>query len=816
MERNRHNVPLEKEIFDALYSAPTEDAVDDVFSRYPQVFEDDKNWYPLGGNDSNFGVIENQQSSPVAALIEKITNSIDAILMKKCYEAGINPKSLQAPQSIEEAITKFFPSSKSWDLSKFRKQQAEEIQVLADGPRMDTSLIIYDNGEGQHPEEFEATFLSLLRGNKNEIRFVQGKYNMGGTGAIVFCGKKRYHLIGSRRFDGTGKFGFTLIRKHPLSKREQQTKKNTWYEYLKIGGKVPALDITELDVGLYNRTFTTGTVIKLYSYDLPVGSRSVISRDLNQSINEYLFVPALPIYTIDRKERYPYDRALERELYGLKRRLEQDDSRYIEDFFSESYEDRKIGKMKVTCYVFKPKIEDKTVKESRESIRREFFKNDMTVLFSVNGQVHAHYTSEFITRSLKFPLLKNHLLIHVECTEMDMNFRNELFMASRDRLKGGDESRYLRGKLADALKKGKLKEINKRRKEAITVEGGETQDLLKSLTKNLPFNEDLLKLLNQTFKLEERQKEPQRPKEERPKKEREPKEPFVGKRFPTFLKLGRKKGEDTPVAQIPVGGERTIRFLTDVENQYLDRVEEPGEFEVALLNIKQNDVTGGDKPGTPREISDVFNVVKTSPNEGIIKVVLNPTGDVQVGDAVQIHASLSGAGETFEEIFWVKISEPEQEPAPKKTKEVEDDRIGLPKHILVYKEERENAVSWEKMENDGVEMEYHTIMHPYIEGDALDTIYINMDSKVLKSYKSKLKSEEQYHLAEKRYISTIYFHTLFLYSINKNRKYEIKRLEDDEEKDVDLTDYLKDVFESYYSAFLLNFEISDLMESLDV
>ena len=124
-------------------------------------------------------MIENQQSSPIAALIEKLTNSIDAILMKKCYEAGIDPKSSQAPRSIEEGVERFFPDCRSWDLSSFRKAQAEEIQVLADGPRMDTSLIIYDDGEGQHPEDFESTFLSLLRGNKNEIHFVQGQIQHG-------------------------------------------------------------------------------------------------------------------------------------------------------------------------------------------------------------------------------------------------------------------------------------------------------------------------------------------------------------------------------------------------------------------------------------------------------------------------------------------------------------------------------------------------------------------------------------------------------------------------------------------------------------
>ena len=159
--------------------------------------------------------------------------------MKKCLEVGIDPKSNQAPQSMDGARTNFFPDHRDWDMAGLRNQQAESIQVLADGPRRNTSLIIYDDGEGQHPEEFENTFLSLLSGNKNEIHFVQGKYNMGGSGAIVFCGKKRYQLIGSKRYDNTGEFGFTLIREHPLSKAETSTKKNTWYEYLKIDGKIP-------------------------------------------------------------------------------------------------------------------------------------------------------------------------------------------------------------------------------------------------------------------------------------------------------------------------------------------------------------------------------------------------------------------------------------------------------------------------------------------------------------------------------------------------------------------------------------------------
>ena len=94
-------------------------------------------------------MVENQQASPIPALVEKIINSIDVILMRRCIEEVIDPCSGQAPRSIEEAIRCFFLNAKNWDLSTFRKGQAERIQVVADGPRMETSLVIYDDGEGQ-------------------------------------------------------------------------------------------------------------------------------------------------------------------------------------------------------------------------------------------------------------------------------------------------------------------------------------------------------------------------------------------------------------------------------------------------------------------------------------------------------------------------------------------------------------------------------------------------------------------------------------------------------------------------------------------
>lgn len=430
------------ELFSLLYGAGTEEDVQNIIEKFPNVFGN-LNWKPLGGNESNYGIIENQQSNPIAALVEKVTNSMDALLTKKCLEAGIVPDGDEAPKSMDEAITRFFPDHKQWDLTTWRRKQAEEIQVVADGPSRNTSVIIYDNGEGQHPENFDDTFLSLVKGNKNKIMFVQGKYNMGGSGSIVFCGKKGYQLIGSKKYDGTGDFGFTLVREHPFSKGESEHKKNTWYEYLVVDGKIPSFELKgELDLKLFNRKFKTGTVIKMYSYQFPSGY-SGFAQDLNQSLNEFLFEPVLPVFTVDNKERYPNNKVLDMDLFGLKRRLE-DSNNYIDTYFSETYLDQMFGEMKVTCYVFKAKVGDNDVKKTKENIRRLFFKNNMSVMFSVNGQAHGHYTSEFITRQLKLNLIKDYLLIHVDCTKMKYEFRKELFMASRDRLKDGDETKELR------------------------------------------------------------------------------------------------------------------------------------------------------------------------------------------------------------------------------------------------------------------------------------------------------------------------------------------------------------------------------------
>ncbi|HEX8561867.1 MAG TPA: hypothetical protein VF676_02700 [Flavobacterium sp.] len=793
-----------EKLFQELYLCPTEDKVDEIIHKYPEKFAD-KNWVPLGGNENMFGIVRNQQSNPIAALVEKVTNSIDAILTKKCLEKGISPSSNEAPQSMDEAIKIFYPNYKNWDLKQNRRKQSEDIQIIADGPPKNTAVIIYDNGEGQHPNDFETTFLSLVRGNKINIQFVQGKYNMGGSGALVFCGKRRYQLIASKRFDNSGNFGFTLIRQRRISE-SGENRRSSHFEFLKIDGEIPNFPITELDLKLSGRNFKTGTIIKMYSYQFPTGY-SGFAQDLNQSLNEFLFEPVLPILTVDNKERYPNNKVLELDLFGLKRRLEDSQSEYIDTYFSEEYIDELFGKAKVTCYVFNPKTEKHDLKKSKEIIRSRFFRNNMSVMFSINGQVHGNYTAEFITRTLKFNLLKDYLLIHVDCTGMDPDFREELFMASRDRLKHGDEANALRDYLGRKLRKSELDEINRRRKETIGLESEDTSELIKSFAKNLPKDSELFKLLQNTLKLEEKKQDVKKntPSPSKPKQEQKP---FLPQRFPTKFDLHNKK-DGINIISLPKNGERIVKFDTDVDNDYFDRTDEPGELQLWVLKVKRDKENGGDQAGKSNEISGLLNIAKSSPNRGTIRITLEPTNDIHVGDEIEIKASLTSPGNVFEEIILVKITDKEAVKEPVPHEEEDLDQIGLPKLQKVYEKD------WETLQEKGISMDRKTVMYPSSEGDKLEEIFINLDSNVFLSHRSKLKNENQIITAQRKYISTVYFHTLFLYMITKRRNYTISRERDGTDEDITIDEYIMDVFDSYYSDFLLNFGMEQLMGALE-
>ena len=126
-------------------------------------------------------------------------------------------------------------------------------------------------------------------------------------------------------------------------------------------------------------------------------------------------------------------------------------------------------------------------------------------------------------------------------------------------------------------------------------------------------------------------------------------------------------------------------------------------------------------------------------------------------------------------------------------------------------------LTWDALRAQGIEMDHDVIVRPLIDNEFLLTkMYINMDSRVLLNHRSSLKNQDAIEVADKRYISAVYFHMLFLYTITQSRKYCLHRDgEGGHSQEVDVSEYLEDLFQNHYAAFLLSFEMDQLIAALE-
>ena len=291
-----------RRLLDAESEATVQAVIDDI----PEM-RDAKNWRPLDGRETNFNVTSNQASDGGKALTELMTNMVDAVLMKHALLKGINPRGNDAPPTMHQAVDLLIKPLRGGKLTNLdpndpwlRQFAQSNLVIGVTGARTRrTGLPCYtfvDNGEGQNPDLFESTFLSLSSGNKSDIPFVQGKYNMGSSGVLSYCGQRKFKLIVSRRYDGKGPWGFTLLRKRPGGGMPVAE------YFVLLGGKIPIFQEDALfpfrkgDGKRYNGVhLKTGTVIKLYDYQ--IGSRfSGGFRGSREALNENLSRdhPSLP------------------------------------------------------------------------------------------------------------------------------------------------------------------------------------------------------------------------------------------------------------------------------------------------------------------------------------------------------------------------------------------------------------------------------------------------------------------------------------------------------------------------------------------
>jgi hypothetical protein len=208
-----------------LLDAESEAAVQEIIDSVPEMRIAD-NWHPLDNRETNFNVTSNQASDGGKALTELMTNMVDAMLMKHALLKGIESNGRKAPATMHEAVDKLIKNLRGGKLTNLdpkdswpREFAKSNLIIGVTGAKSRGAglpcFTFVDNGEGQRSVNFKSTFLSLSSGNKKDIPFVQGKYNMGSSGVLGYCGLKWFKLIVSRRYDAKTPWGFTLMRKRP-------------------------------------------------------------------------------------------------------------------------------------------------------------------------------------------------------------------------------------------------------------------------------------------------------------------------------------------------------------------------------------------------------------------------------------------------------------------------------------------------------------------------------------------------------------------------------------------------------------------------
>lgn len=392
-----------------LYSASTESEIHQILR---EPFYDDENWKPLGDQDNNYGVVENQAAAPYAALTEIIVNSMDAILLKN-YNLLEEEKG-EAPEfeTMSEAADQLVGSD-------------EEVVLAADGKLANEggpiSLAIEDTGGGQPPGEFEDTFLGLLKPGslKQDYEFVQGQYGMGSTGVLPFCGQQGYKLIISAAHDAPRQWSWSIIRKN-----EERTR----YEYFSVDGEIPTF------TGSFKGK-ESGSLIKLFNYQINQMSNISSNRNQRRQLERYLLNSPIPVKLEERRD---YDsQQMEDTTEGMLKHIK---NRYADLIKSHhhiqySFDNPDLGTRDLEVILFR---QDEELDDTEERQKKLFVggkkHRKQAIFFSVNGQTHGDQGRSFLKNRCGLQRTADDILVFVDFSDITGTNLVNLFKPARDRL----------------------------------------------------------------------------------------------------------------------------------------------------------------------------------------------------------------------------------------------------------------------------------------------------------------------------------------------------------------------------------------------
>jgi len=762
-----------RELWLRLLYANSEDEVSTIVNS-DMGMKNPTNWQPLDDRDTNFNVVTNQSSNGGKAATELITNMVDAMLIKQCLIKKIDPKSDKAPKTMYAAVDKFIQQLSGGkiinaDEGWLRKFSSENLVIGVVGSRAKRQRPCYlfcDNGEGQHPDKFPDTFLSLSAKNKSEIPFVQGKYNMGSSGVLNFCGKFWYKLIISRRYDKTGEWGWTLIRRNTSgmgyaeyyapSKVIQTAGKNSIFPFQTGKGDM-----------FRDFSLETGTVIKLYEYH--TGARQEGFRASREVFNENLVETILPFRIMDfRWHPDPARGGLrslgidERPLYGMEFLLAKthsedklpadDTAKEIEaEEDNEEYRitpistasDPSLGKIIVTAIKLKKDSTESWAKHSRNR-----------VFHHVNGQVQFKNTRGFLSQC-KLDALKDRVVIFVDASNLKDDAHHRIWKGDRESIIENSQGEAYKSFVKSLIAKSEdLKELNHQiaKEELDSVAKDSARDLVKEL---------VTRDKNFALLLDGKTPDVVGP----PKSEPKPQQPRGDLKYsPTYVKLKTGQRE----FETPSNKPRTILCDTNARDDFFTRSDNRGQI-----------ILDEDAPAEMLRIEGRLN-------NGDLRITITPDYAVsQVGDSFKFKIGLIDGAMTLpvytDEItirIVPEVKTPTKPPSPSKTPSV-----GLPPYRLLTKDGRDiDGVATLKWE-DTQKPNFNEKDGGYVDnlGNEEKIYRINYDNASFQAYFRSKKTDVAKRTAKEKFILGMRLLMLGLeQALNPDPHQERSKMDDDD------------------------------------
>lgn len=424
-----------------------------------------KKYYKFLGNNSSNGSNVGQLTTGEKGLVERITNSIDAVIENQKAKCSIS-SAKDSRVIIKKAFPKYYTNMQdvindSSDKSLAKDAEDQVIVAVNDGSKSNKPTFdVLDKGVGLLGTEFENTILSINQGNKlsRDKSYLIGAFGQGGSTSLPFTYAT---IILSKKND---KVSFTVIKRVELIDY-----KNMVYVYMVIDDKIPDVDFSEYQSEYeYLNDFIakseSGTLVRMVESEISKRFRdNEVTKPgmLVDYLNTELFNVGLPVKIIENRINYRGNVHLQnRSVYGSLLKLKTS-KRYVKkDYCGCINIEHNNRTYNVDYYMLLPNDEDKWGSDKEcQKVFEQFNVYYDPIIYTVNGQT---ITTERYTKlnNAGLNFLRYRLLVVINLDVLETE-KYKFFTTDRARIIESDLTHGFLDKVVKALATTqKLVEIN--------------------------------------------------------------------------------------------------------------------------------------------------------------------------------------------------------------------------------------------------------------------------------------------------------------------------------------------------------------------